>query len=142
MSGRRGASSPGHHLPPLGNRHNHPRFSYDPDKVLSPLEDPVAGLSPVQKEQPPPARSPTEGLGLACKADLPHRAPLHLATSLRGPPPNSCAVSPGRCSRPLGSRKRRAVPSPCFTWLTRASPHSCGLALSCTAAAEQNVFSN
>lgn len=43
-------------------------------------------LSPVQREQPPPAESPTEWLGLACKADLPHRAPLLLTTSLQGPP--------------------------------------------------------
>ena len=100
-------------------------------------------LSPVQGEQPPPAETPTEGMGLTCKAALPHRALLPLPTSPRGPasypqpPPSSDAMSPGRCSRPFGSRRRRAVPSPHFPWLTRASPRSHGPAPSCAAAVQQ-----
>lgn len=68
-------------------------------------------LRPMQREQPPPAESATEGLGLTCKADLPHRAPLSFPSRLQGPllypqPPASLVSCPqGGAAEPLGTER-------------------------------------
>lgn len=92
-------------------------------------------LSSVHREQPPLQQVPWRGWGSLAR--------LVYHTGLHSPTPPACrnfcctcSLSPHKCNRPLRNQGR-AVPLPCFTRLTRASPHSSGLALSHTAAAEQ-----
>lgn len=97
-------------------------------------------LSSVHGEQPPLQQVPRRG----SLARLIYHTGFHCPTSPAcrnfcctcSLSPHSCAVSPEKSSRPLGNQGR-AMPLPCFTRLTSAPPHSCGLALFHTAAAEQ-----
>lgn len=83
-SGRRSISSCGHHLQALRSSQDHPHFSCTCTRCSHPWRIWREGAAELCAQgAATPAASPMEGLRLACKAGLSHRAPLPHTTSLQ-----------------------------------------------------------